>query len=427
MTKTKKAGRISREKKRAAKADARKKTNRKSESAGIKGLFVQDYSLIFIVLFLLAFGLVLLYSTSSYVGMANYGDSAYFLKRQLRFTLGGLVLMTGIAFIPYRWWRIFAVPAFLASIALILLIIKYGLEANGAKRWLSISFITLQPSEAAKVAIIICTAFIIEQIGRRRLQSFIGFLLPMVPAAIIAVMLLKITNNMSSALIILAIAFGMLFVSCPDYKRFIVIAVLGVIGCIVLVLYIVQNADQGAVGGFRGGRILVWLDPQAYAGDTGFQTIQALYAIGSGGIFGKGLGQSVQKLVVPEAQNDMIFSIICEEIGLFGAIAIMLLFILLIWRFIMVAGNAIDLYGALIVTGVVTHIAVQAILNIAVVTNSIPNTGVTLPFISYGGSSLFFLLAEIGMVLSVARTSNSAAMEHERAELARERESESEY
>ena len=391
-------------------------------------MFVQDYTLIFIVLFLLAFGLVLLYSTSSYVGMANYGDSAYFLKRQIRFTLGGLVLMTGIAFVPYRWWRIFAVPAFLASIALILLIIKYGLEANGAKRWLSISFITLQPSEAAKVAIIICTAFLIEQIGRRRLQSFIGFLLPMVPAAIIAVMLLKITNNMSSALIILAIAFGMLFVSCPDYKRFVVIAVLGVIGCIGLVLYIVQTADQGTMGmGFRGGRILVWLDPQAYAGDTGFQTIQALYAIGSGGIFGKGLGQSVQKLVVPEAQNDMIFSIICEEIGLFGAIAIMLLFILLIWRFIMVAGNATDLYGALIVTGVVTHIAVQAILNIAVVTNSIPNTGVTLPFISYGGSSLFFLLAEIGMVLSVARTSNKAAIEHEKAEQAMEREENSRY
>lgn len=421
LTKTKKTGRISREKRRAPRTQTslRKEPDRKKDTVGERSLFVQDYSLIFIVLFLLAFGLVLLYSTSSYVGMATYGDSAYFLKRQLRFTLGGLVLMTGIAFIPYRWWRIFAVPAFLASIALILLILKYGLEANGAKRWLSISFISLQPSEAAKVAIIICTAFLIEKIGRRRLQSFIGFLLPMIPAAIIAVMLLKITNNMSSALIILAIAFGMLFVSCPDYKRFIVIAVMGVIGCIGLVMYIVRAADQGSLG-FRGGRILVWLDPQAYAGDTGFQTIQALYAIGSGGIFGKGLGQSVQKLVVPEAQNDMIFSIICEEIGLFGAITIMLLFILLIWRFIMVAGNAIDLYGALIVTGVVTHIAVQSILNIAVVTNSIPNTGVTLPFISYGGSSLFFLLAEIGMVLSVARTSNKAAIEHEEAMRARE-------
>ena len=227
----------------------------------------------------------------------------------------------------------------------------------------------------------------------------------MVPAGVISVMLWRITNNMSSALVILAIAFGMLFVACPDYKRFVALAILGVAGSAALITYIVRSADQADLG-FRGGRVLVWLDPQAYAGDTGYQTLQALYAIGSGGIFGKGLGQSMQKAVVPEAQNDMIFSIICEELGLFGAIAIMVLFVILIWRFILVAGNAKDLYGALIVTGVITHIAVQAILNIAVVTNTVPNTGVTLPFISYGGSSLFFLLAEIGMVMCVGRTSS---------------------
>ena len=181
-----------------------------------------------------------------------------------------------------------------------------------------------------------------------------------------------------------------------------------------LVWYTVNSADTNSLD-FRGERVLAWLDPQAYAGGKGYQTIQALYAIGSGGIFGKGLGQSMQKLgFIPEAQNDMIFSIICEEMGLFGAIAIMLLFVLLIWRFILVAGNAEDLYGALIVTGVVTHIAVQAILNIAVVTNTIPNTGVTLPFISYGGSSLLLLLAEIGMVMSVARTSSKAEAKRNR-------------
>ena len=262
------------------------------------------------------------------------------------------------------------------------------------------------------MAIIICTAYVIELIGRRRLLKIWGFLLPMIPAAIIAAMLLIITNNLSSALIMLAIAFGMLFVACPDYKRFVVIAVLGVILCAGFLIYLKRLDDPSSMG-FRIDRILVWMDPQAYAGDTGYQTIQALYAIGSGGIFGKGLGQSMQKLVVPEAQNDMIFSIVCEELGLFGGIAIILLFILLLWRFIMVAGNAKDLYGALIVTGVVTHIAVQVFLNIAVVTNTIPNTGVTLPFISYGGSSLFFLLAEIGMVLSVARVNNREAAERE--------------
>lgn len=364
---------------------------------------VFDYELVFIVLFLLSFGLILLYSTSSYVGVTDYGDSAYFLRKQLLFTILGLGLMTLIAFIPYRVWRYLSFPALLISIGLIVLITRYGEEVNGAKRWLKFGGINIQPSEVAKIAVIILTAFLIEVIGRRRLQKAWGFLLPMVPSGIIAVMLLKITNNMSSALIVLAIAFGMLFVACPSYRRFIVLAVMGVAGGAAVVAYVVRMAGQSEMG-FRGGRVLVWLDPQSYAGDTGFQTLQALYAIGSGGLFGKGLGQSMQKIVVPEVQNDMIFSIICEELGIFGAVAIMVLFVLLIWRFILVAGNAVDLYGALVVTGVITHVAVQALLNIAVVTNTVPNTGVTLPFISYGGSSLFFLLAEIGMVMSVART-----------------------
>lgn len=374
---------------------------------------IHDYSLIFIVLFLLAFGLVLLYSTSSYIGIVEHdGDSAYFLKRQLVFTVLGLGLMTGIAFFPYRLWRYFSIPAYFGSIALIMLIPRYGKEVNGAKRWLVYKSFSLQPSEVAKVAIIIFTAFLIEVIGRRRLLKFWGFFLPMIPAGVFAGLLWKVTNNMSSAIIVLAIPFCMLFVACPGYKRFIAIAAAGVAGCVGLIIYIVRIADQNAMG-FRGDRILVWLNPQAHSGDTGYQTLQALYAIGSGGIFGKGLGQSMQKLFVPEAQNDMIFSIICEELGLFGALSIMLLFVLLLWRFILVAGNAADLYGALIVTGVVAHIALQVFLNIAVVTNTIPNTGVTLPFISYGGSSLFFLLAEIGMVLSVARANARAAAERE--------------
>ena len=373
---------------------------------------LNDYSLLFIVLVLLSFGLVLLYSTSSYIGAVEQNDSAYYLKRQLVFTVLGLGLMALISIIPYRWWRYLSIPGFLGAVGLIILVIPYGREVNGAKRWLDLApGVSIQPSEMAKVAIIVLTAFIIELIGRRRLQTVWGFLLPMVPSGIIAVMLWKITNNMSSALIILAISFGMLFVACPDYKRFIALAAMGVAGCIGLVTYIVRTADQNNMG-FRGGRVLVWLDPQAYADDTGYQTLQALYAIGSGGIFGKGLGQSMQKIVVPEAQNDMIFSIICEELGLFGAISIMVLFVLLIWRFILVAGNAVDLYGALIVTGVITHISVQSVLNIAVVTNTIPNTGVTLPFISYGGSSLFFLLAEIGMVMGVSRKSIKAEEEY---------------
>ena len=155
---------------------------------------------------------------------------------------------------------------------------------------------------------------------------------------------------------------------------------------------------------YRFERVLAWLDPKAHASGKGFQTLQALYAIGSGGIFGKGLGESMQKMgFIPEAQNDMIFSVICEELGLFGAIAVMLMFLLLIWRLMIIANNAPDMLGALLVIGVMGHISIQVILNIAVVTNTIPNTGITLPFISYGGSAVIIQLAEVGLALNVAR------------------------
>ena len=364
-----------------------------------------DYSLLFIVIFLLSFGLVMLYSTSSYEAAAEYGDSAYYLKRQMIFTLFGLVLMAGVSLIPYTFWKKLSVFAYLISVGLIVLVIPFGMEVNGAKRWIRIPGLPmqLQPAEVAKIGVIVFCAMIIEKLGRKALATLRGFLFPMVPAVIVAVMLWKITDNLSSAIIVVAIVFGMLFVACPDYGKFIVIAAVVVLVGVALVWYTVNSADANSLD-FRGERVLAWLDPQAYAGGKGYQTIQALYAIGSGGIFGKGLGQSMQKLgFIPEAQNDMIFSIMCEELGLFGAISIMLMFVLLLWRFIMIANSADDFYGAMLVVGVISHISVQVILNIAVVTNMIPNTGVTLPFISYGGSSVFFLLSEIGIVLSVAR------------------------
>jgi len=194
----------------------------------------------------------------------------------------------------------------------------------------------------------------------------------------------------------------MIFVEDDHYRRYIV-AVLGVAVTAALVVYfIVENAEK--TNGFRGKRILAWLNPTDYSTDTAFQTLQALYAIGSGGIWGKGLGNSMQKLgYLPEAQNDMIFSIICEELGLFGAFAIISLFVILLWRCMVIANNAPDLFGALLTIGVMAHLAIQVILNIAVVTNSIPNTGISLPFISYGGTSVMFLLTEIGIVLNVSK------------------------
>ena len=196
----------------------------------------------------------------------------------------------------------------------------------------------------------------------------------------------------------------MVFVASPDYKKFVIMGAAGTAVIAVAVFVIVSSYASGDQMAWRSERIVAWLDPESQAQGKGFQTIQALYAIGSGGIWGKGLGQSMQKLsFLPEAQNDMIFSIICEELGLFGAVAVILMFIMLLWRMMVIANNATDLFGAMLVVGVMGHIAIQSILNIAVVTNTIPNTGISLPFISYGGSSVMFLLIEIGLVLSVAR------------------------
>ncbi len=363
-----------------------------------------DYSLLFIVLFLLGFGMVMVYSTSSYEANLDFGDSAYYLKKQLFATILGLVAMLFVSNIPYHFWERFAMLGYIVSAVLILLIIPFGHEANGAKRWLYIGPISLQPAEVAKLCMILFLASMICTMGKQ-IRSRKGFWTVLLIPAPIAVMIWQITNNLSSAIIIMGIAVLMLFVSCPDYKRFILLGLAGAAAVAAIVFVIVQTAEsQEDSLTFRGGRILAWLDPEAYASGKGFQTIQALYAIGSGGVLGKGLGESMQKLgFLPEAQNDMIFSIICEELGLFGGYAVIIMFILLIWRFMIVANNAPDLFGALIVVGVLGHIAIQVILNIAVVTNTIPNTGISLPFISYGGSSVMFLLIEIGLVLSVAK------------------------
>ncbi len=378
---------------------------RRSKASGQEIFF--DYTLLFIVLFLLAFGLVMLYSASSYDASLHYdGDSTYFLKRQAISTVMGLAAMIVVANIPYHFWERFAAMGCIVSIVLICLVMTpLGYEANGARRWLRIFGFSIQPAEVAKLAIILFLASLICKMGRKT-RSWKGFCIVLAVPALIAVLVWRITENMSSAIIIFGIAVLMLYVSSPDYKRFIILGLAGAAVCVIAVFVIIKiNETQSASAvGVRGARILAWLDPEAYASGKGFQTLQALYAIGSGGILGKGLGQSKQKLgFMPEAQNDMIFSIICEELGLFGAISILLMFLLLIWRFMVIANNASDLFGALLVVGVMGHIAIQVILNVAVVTNTIPNTGISLPFISYGGSSVMFLLAEIGLVLSVGR------------------------
>ena len=267
---------------------------------------------------------------------------------------------------------------------------------------LNLGPLSFQPSELAKIAVIVCLSYMIVNMGRK-IGTLKGFMMLAGSGGALAFITYVFTDNLSTAIIIFCITAGLIFVAHPDMKIFVIIAAAGITLIVVGVLILNATASVDGSGSFRLRRIMVWLHPEEYADTWGYQTIQALYAIGSGGFFGRGLGNSIQKLgSVPEAQNDMIFSIICEELGLIGAGFIILLFLILIWRFFVISTKASDLLGALIAAGAMAHMMIQVILNIAVVTNSIPNTGITLPFISYGGTSVVFLLLEMGLVLSVS-------------------------
>lgn len=359
-----------------------------------------DYSLLFVWIFIMLLGYVLLYSASSYTALNKYNDSTYFLKNQLKATLLGCVVMIPVIMIDYRFWRKFHKLIYLGSIATVILVVTpLGVEANGARRWVDFKVIQFQPAELVKIAVIIMTAHMLAKCGSTALKR--GKICWQIYSFSIlgAALLFILTSNLSSAIIVLGISAIMLIVAgaCKYFTG----VILGGIGVgIVSLFFLGQFSDLG----FRFSRIAVWRNPEAYMDGTGYQVMQGLYAIGSGGLFGKGLGQSAQKLgFVPEATNDMIFSIICEELGIFGAVCIIALFIFMLRRMRVVASNAPDLFGSMLVVGILAHISIQVVLNIAVVTNFIPNTGVSLPFISYGGTSLLFLMLEMGLVLSVSR------------------------
>lgn len=361
-----------------------------------------DYTLLFVVIFLIAFGLIMIYSTSSYEATGELGDSTYYLRHQFTATLAGVVVMVLTTLVDYHRWEKYAFVGMAVSIVLIFLVLTpMGVEVNGARRWIRVAgSLRFQPAEIVKIAVILFCASMITHFSKKKLATLKGAFIVIAAPAIMAVLLWKVTDNLSSGIIVGGIAIVMLFVADSDYKKYIVV----VLAAVALGFILVYAATHIQSDSFRMGRIAVWLDPEKDPDGIGFQTLQALYAIGSGGVFGKGLGGSMQKLgFLPEAQNDMIFSIICEELGLFGAFAVILLFVLLIWRCMVIANNAPDLFGALLVVGVMAHFAIQVILNIAVVTNTMPNTGISLPFISYGGTSEMFLMAEIGLVLNVSK------------------------
>lgn len=347
-----------------------------------------DETLLAVVIILIAIGLVMLYSTSSYNGEVKFHDPFYYLKKQGFATFVGFLGMVIVSRVDYHRWAVLAIPGYLTAIALSVAVMFFGDEYNGSKRWLSLGPVSFQPSEFDKVAVILFLAWSVTKYAKK-MDKFRTLVLAMLPVLPIAA--LVGASNLSTAIIILGIAVVLIFVASPKYSQFIWMGTAAVAFMAVFL----------AMESYRLERIAIWRNPEQY--EKGYQTLQGLYAIGSGGLFGRGLGNSVQKLgFLPEAQNDMIFSIICEELGLVGAGIIILLFFLLIWRFFVIATKAPDLLGALIASGAMAHMMIQVILNIAVVTNSIPNTGITLPFISYGGTSVLFLLLEMGLVLSVS-------------------------
>lgn len=359
-----------------------------------------DYSLLFTVIFLTAFGLVMIYSSSSYAGQMRYGKASYFMMKQAKIAIAGFVIMILISKMDYHWYAKFSIPAYALSYVLMIAVSLVGKKVNGKRRWLDLGGVSFQPTELVKIALIVMLAVMIVQMGKN-INERKGVILVIITTLPIAGIVAA--SNLSSGIIIVGIAFVMLFVSCKKKWPFFACGIGGV-GMLAFAGPMAFALEKiGLLKDYQLSRIFVWLEPEKYPSTGGFQVLQGLYAIGSGGLLGRGLGESIQKMgFLPESQNDMIFAIICEELGFFGAICLILIFLFMVYRFMLIADNAPDLFGALLVVGVMAHISIQVILNIAVVTNTIPNTGITLPFISYGGTSVLFLMIEMGMVLSVS-------------------------
>lgn len=356
-----------------------------------------DYSLLLITLCLVGFGLLMIFSSSSYTSQIKHGDSAYFLKKQAVGVAVGVVAMLIVSRFHYKLYlkqlpliRIRLITfLYLVAATLQVLVLFIGADLNGAKRWIYIGPLSIQPSELTKIVVILVTAYFIQK-RPKEMSSISGVIRVFLPIGLLAI--LVALENLSTAIVVFVITFGMCFISAKKKKLYVLV---GIVGVLVIAIYVIFGAS------YRSGRFDIWLNVETHA--KGYQILQGLYAIASGGLFGTGLGESMQKLAyIPEAQNDMIFAIICEELGLVGAGIVIIMFIFLLWRVLNAAMTSPDLFSSLICSGVMIHIAAQVIINIAVVTNSMPATGIPLPFISYGGTSIMILMAEMGLVLGIS-------------------------
>ncbi|MBQ9976837.1 MAG: cell division protein FtsW [Clostridia bacterium] len=348
-----------------------------------------DYTFLFIVFVLVALGTLMVFSASYAYAKEQYSDSYYFAVKQIIWVAVGAAVMLAMTFLDYLWiWR-FHKLIFYVSMIMMALVPFFGYEAKGATRWFMIGPLNFQPSEIAKLAIIL---FFADYIGHGRKTRFAQYI-PYFAVAIYMTVTLVLQPHISCCIIVLLLIFTLMIFGNVSKKIIYGLMIAGAIGVIVLAIAVPHSRI----------RILTWLYPERYP-DEAWQPLQSLYAIGSGGFWGVGLGQSTQKhLYLPEPQNDYIFSIACEELGLVFAIGVIFLFLALVWRGIYIAKHAPSNYSCLVVVGIIAQVAIQAFLNIGVVTNSLPSTGVSLPFFSYGGTSLIILMAEMGMILNISR------------------------
>ncbi|MCL2461307.1 MAG: putative lipid II flippase FtsW [Defluviitaleaceae bacterium] len=364
-----------------------------------------DYTIYLVAVILAAIGVVMVFSASYLSAGASKAlsyDSFYYLKKQAIFAVMGVCAMHLMANVGYRYLQKLALIIYIIANALLVLVQIIGLASHGAVRWIPVPVIgQFQPSEVAKLAVILMVAFLISR-NKDILKKWPTFIFV---CAVVGVTVALIgIGNLSTAIIVGVVGIGIIFISSTHLLRFVVGGLAAVGG---LVGYLVKGMLDPSGGNWRGGRFAAWLDPfgNMSGNGKGYQIVQSLYAIASGGLFGLGIGMSRQKTFLPEAHNDIIFSIICEELGFVGAAMVLLLFGILIWRGIRVALNAPDTFGSLVASGIVILIAVQVLINVAVVTNTIPNTGIPLPLISYGGTSLVVTMALVGILLNISRYS----------------------
>lgn len=364
-----------------------------------------DFGMLITIIILLCAGIVMVASASSYYALSNYNNSNYFLVRQLFFGIIGFIFMIIISNIDYKRYKKWGYLFYIICLVLLVLVLTpLGQTRNGAKRWLGFGALVFQPSEIMKIGLVIGMSTYLS-LNYKKLTSFKGYIIPIL-MLLLVVIVMFMQKHLSGTIVMFVAACSIIFVSGIKVKaRYIIAGIIAAAAMLAVFIFMPSGDSTESGGSFRLDRIVSFLNPEEDIKGGNWQAAQSLYAIGSGGIFGRGLGQSRQKyLWLPEAQNDFIFSVLGEELGLVGAVTVLALFSFFIYRGYRIAITARDMYGSLLATGITSAFALQILVNIAVVTCTVPVTGMPLPFFSYGGTALFINLCAMGILLNISRT-----------------------